>query len=54
MGSRLETRSGHCPGGLGLSALAWRMPHREMAMAMAMPHLQAKHGHNLLALRHFW
>ena len=24
-----------------LLALAWRMPHREMAMAMAMPHLQA-------------
>jgi predicted metal-binding membrane protein len=24
-----------------LLALAWRMPHREMAMAMAMPHMQA-------------
>jgi predicted metal-binding membrane protein len=24
-----------------LLALAWRMPHQDMAMAMAMPHMQA-------------
>jgi predicted metal-binding membrane protein len=37
-----------------LLALAWRMPHREMAMAMAMPHMQAWEATEVLLTWVMW